>query len=115
MKKLTVIFGLALVAGVVNAQQQTVIIQPSAVTVKGTLTSENNTTLMALAVMPQGQIRREGTNVVITGQANITVPVQMVDQFVVLPEGVYATNLIGGGFTLKTNGTEVRLTFKKTE
>ena len=109
MKKLIVAIGLALVAGIVLVNAQSIMeIGSTNLIAKTTLPSAAAGALMQNAVMENGMIavRNVGTNrfVVITGMATITLPESAIPQLVALPEGYAASNIYNGRFNRSTNG-----------
>ena len=109
MKKLIVAIGLALVAGIVLVNAQSIMeIGSTNLIAKTTLPSAAAGALMQNAVMESGMItsRKVGTNrvVVIIGMATITLPESAIPQLVALPEGYAASNIYNGRFNRSTNG-----------
>ena len=116
MKKIIIIIGLALVAGITSTihAQSSVTVQTESVTVTTTLPVGVGAALISQAVIKQGQIRIVGTNAVISGVATITIPASQLGQLVTsLPTGYDITNLASSSFTTGAEGVTVRAVLSK--
>jgi len=122
MKKLSLIIGLALVAGVINSNAQvSATVASESKTVDFTIAPEVAQQLLSNLVVKSGSVNVKGTNAVISiapfppTQAEIPMPmfVAAIGTSNLPPSGYDATNFVKATFRLTTNGYVGSATFTK--